>query len=298
MALKVDYVVKETATNLKRNLTLTFATVVTIALTIAVVGAVLLINQGASRSNQQFKGNVQFIVFMNPDASDAQIKAVGDAITNSPQVKSMKYLDKAAAFEEFKQIFADKPEYTQNLTAADLPANYKVSLTESGGTSQTVLSLVADFRKQAGVKEVTAAPEKIQRQEEGFSKLRWILGVSAIMIGLASLVLIINSIRIAMFARRREIEVMKLVGATNWFIRVPFMTEGLVQGVIGSGVGIGMVWGTKAWVLPALAKTGGLFSDFRLTNGDVRTTSILLAGLGALVGVIGSAVAATRFLDV
>jgi cell division transport system permease protein len=298
MALKVDYVVKETATNLKRNLTLTFATIVTIAVTLAFGGAVLLINQGASRSNQQFKGNVQFIVFMNPDASDAQIKAVGESLANTPSVKSTKYLDKQAAFEEFKQIFADKPEYTQNLSAADLPANYKVSLTESGGTSQTVRSLVEDFRKQAGVKEVTAAAEKIQRQEEGFSKLRWILGVGAIVIGLASLVLIINSIRIAMFARRREIEVMKLVGATNWFIRVPFMTEGLVQGLIGSGVGIGIVWGTKAWVLPALAKTGGLFSDFRLTNGDVRTTSLVLAGLGALVGVIGSGVAATRFLDV
>lgn len=298
MALKVDYVVKETATNLKRNLTLTFATIVTIAVTLAFAGAVRLIDQGVSRANLQFKGNVQFIVFMNPDATDAQIKAVGDALAASPQVKEAKYLDHNAAYEEFKQIFADRPEYTKNLTAADLPPNYKVFLKETSGNSQTVLSLVSQFRKQAGVREVTAAAERIKQHEEGFRVLRWILGVGAIVIGVASLVLIINSIRIAMFARRREIEVMKLVGATNWFIRVPFMTEGLIQGLIGSGVGVSIVLVTKAWVLPALAKTGGLFQDFYLTNADVRSTSILLAIAGGIVGVLGSGVAATRFLDV
>jgi cell division transport system permease protein len=298
MALKVDYVVRETATNLKRNLTLTFATIVTIAVTLAFAGAVRLIDQGVSRANLQFKGNVQFIVFMNPDATDAQVQAVGKSLGDSPQVKDTKYLDHDAAYTEFKEIFADRPEYTKNLTAADLPPNYKVFLNENSGNSQTVLSLVDQFRTQAGVREVTAAAERIKQHEEGFSVLRWILGVGALVIGVASLVLIINSIRIAMFARRREIEVMKLVGATNWFIRVPFMTEGLLQGLIGSGVGIGIMWGAKAWVLPALAKTGGLWTDFNLTASDISSTSILVAVVGAIVGVAGSFFAATRFLDV
>jgi len=298
MALKLDYIVKETATNLKRNLTLTFATIVTIAVTLAFAGMVLLVNQGASRSNQQFKGDVQFIVFMNTDAQPAQIDAVHQALGQSPNVASVIYLDHDAAYAEFKTIFKDQPEYYNNLSAADVPPNFKVKLKQSSGTSETVLSMAADYRTHAGVKAVTAAPEKIARQEKGFSTLRWIGTIGALTIGLASLVLIVNSIRIAMFARRREIEVMKLVGATNWFIRIPFMTEGLLQGLIGSAVGIGIVSAAKTWMLPSLSDTGGLFSDFHVTNGDVLSTSILLAVVGALVGIFGSFVAATRFLDV
>ena len=298
MALKVDYIVKETATNLKRNLTLTFATIVTIAVTLAFVGMVLLINQGANRANLRFKGGVQFIVFMQPDAQQGQIDAVRQSLQSNPNVSTVDYLDHDAAYAEFKTIFADQPEYVNNITAADLPPNFKVKLKESSGTSETVKSMVTDYRAEAGVLEVTAAAEKIARQEKGFSTLRWIGTVGAVTIGLASLVLIVNSIRIAMFARRREIEVMKLVGATNWFIRIPFMSEGLVQGLIGSVVGIGIVAAAKAWMLPSLRDTGGLFQDFHLTNGDVWSTSILLAVVGGIVGIFGSFVAATRFLDV
>jgi len=298
MALKVDYVAKETAINLRRNLTLTFATIVTIAVTLAFAGSVLLVNKGADRSNQQFKGDVQFIVFMNPDAQQSQIDGVRTSLQANPNVADVKYLDHDAAYAEFKTIFKDQPEYVNNITAADVPPNLKVHLKSSAGTSETVLSMVDQYRKQAGVFNVTAAPEKIAKQEKGFSTLRWIGTVGAAVIGLASLVLIVNSIRIAMFARRREIEVMKLVGATNWFIRIPFMTEGLVQGLIGSAMGIAIVAGAKAWVLPSLSDTGGLFADFKLTSGDVWSTSILLAFAGAAVGVIGSFGAATRFLDV
>ncbi len=298
MALKVDYIVKETATNLKRNLTLTFATIVTIAVTLAFAGSVVLINKGADRSNKQFKGDVQFIVLMNPDAQQSQIDAVRTSLQSNPNVADVKYLDHDAAYNEFKQIFADQPEYVNNLTAAEIPPNLKVHLKSSAGTSENVVSMVNEYKKQAGVYDVTAAPEQIARQEKGFSTLRWIGTVGALVIGLASLVLIINSIRIAMFARRREIEVMKLVGATNWFIRVPFMTEGLVQGLVGSVMGIAIVIATKAWVLPSLADTGGLFRDFKLTSSDLWSTSVLLAVAGAVVGVVGSFGAATRFLDV
>jgi cell division transport system permease protein len=296
MALRVDYVVKEMATNLRRNLTLTFATMVTISLTLAFVGAVLLINQGVSRSNIQFKGNVQFIVFMEPDAAQPQIDAVGRQLSENPQIKSNRYVDHEGAYEEFKVLFADDPTLIENITPADLPTSYKVFLKE--GSSSAVLSLTEEFRKQPGVREVVAAAERIKKNEEGFSQIRLVLVVGSLVVGVASLVLIVNSIRIAMFARRREIEVMKLVGATNWFIRVPFMAEGFVQGIVGSVVGIGIVATMKGWLLPIFTESGGLFADFRLTTGDVRGTAIVLLIAGAIVGVAGSAFAATRFLDV
>src|SRR3954464_15792383 len=160
MALSVDYVVKEMATNLRRNLTLTFATMVTISLTLAFVGAVLLINQGANRSNVQFKGNVQFIVFMDPAAAQPQIDAVGRQLNENPQIKSSKYLDHDAAYEEFKVLFANDPTLLENITPADLPTSYKVFLKD--GSSTAVLSLTEEFRKAPGVKEVVAAAERIK----------------------------------------------------------------------------------------------------------------------------------------
>ena len=296
MALKVDYVAKETAINLRRNLTLTLATIVTIAVTLACVGAALLARQGVSHSNVQFKGGIQFIVFMNPDASSAQIDAVSRALNDNPQVKSNQYLDHDAAFAEFRQIFADQPDLTNNITAADIPTNFKVQLKQAD--SDLVLSLVSQFQKQAGVKDVRAAAKQVKEQEDAFAKMGAVLIVGAIVIGVASLVLIVNSIRIAMFARRREIEVMKLVGATNWFIRVPFMIEGMIQGLVGAALGIAIVAATKSWVLPTLVDTGGVFAGFRLTSEDVWKTAYVLIFGGALVGVFGSAVAASRFLDV
>jgi cell division transport system permease protein len=114
----------------------------------------------------------------------------------------------------------------------------------------------------------------------------------------ASGLLIWNTIRTAMFARRREIEVMKLVGATNWFIRVPFMAEGLVQGIVGGAIGIGIVAALRNWMLPTLVNGGGIWTNFHVDVSDVRGTSLVLVAAGALVGILGSAVAATRFLDV
>ena len=102
-----------------------------------------------------------------------------------------------------------------------------------------------------------------------------------------------------MFARRREIEVMKLVGATNWFIRVPFMLEGPGAGLMGGAVGIGIVFGVAIGVAAAVARpAGGICADFRLTVSDVQQTGFVLVVVGGVVGVFGSSVAATRFLDV
>src|SRR3954468_817737 len=109
MALKVDYVAKEAATNLRRNLTLTFATVITVAIALTLVGASLLMRQGVKRSNVRFHGDIQAIVYMNPDASQEQIDAVKRALDASPHVKSSTYLDKDAAYKEFLEVFFDDP---------------------------------------------------------------------------------------------------------------------------------------------------------------------------------------------
>jgi cell division transport system permease protein len=113
-------------------------------------------------------------------------------------------------------------------------------------------------------------------------------------------VLILNSIRMAIFARRREVSVMKLVGATNWFIRIPFMSEGMLQGVLGSGLAAVGLYLVYLFVnhIANTASPGNLLQVLHLSTGDVIVTDIVIVVVGALVGSLGSAIAIRRFLDV
>jgi len=296
MALRVDYVIRETGTNLKRNLTLTFATVITIAIALTLVGASLLLKQGVTHSNIRFRGGVETIVYMDPRATQDQVDAVKRAIDQNPHVQSETYLDHDAAHAEFRQIFADEPAIRDSLQPADTPTNFKIKVKDASG--EVVQSLQDQFGALPGVLKVIAPTDSVKKKEASFARFsNWSL-VFAIVVGATSLVLIVNSIRIAMFARRREIEVMKLVGATNWFIRIPFMAEGMVQGLLGGAIGIGIVLALRSWMLPTLVSGGGIWAGFKLTLADVQGTGLVLVIAGALVGVFGSAVAASRFLDV
>jgi cell division transport system permease protein len=275
---------------------LTFATVVTIAIALTLVGASLLMKQGVNRSNVRFRGNVQTIVYMKADASPDQIAAVGRGLDTNPNVESKRYLDHAEANQEFREIFADEPAIRDSLTPDETPTSYKVHV--KNASSEVVDSLKSQFQEMPGVFQVMADNDTIRRQESSFAKFRSFSLLFAAVVGATSLVLIVNSIRIAMFARRREIEVMKLVGATNWFIRIPFMAEGLVQGLVGGAAGIGIVIALRSWLLPTLVSGGGIWAGFRLEVADLQGTGIVMIIAGAMVGIFGSAVAATRFLDV
>ncbi len=125
-------------------------------------------------------------------------------------------------------------------------------------------------------------------------------GIAIVLLAAASL-LILNTIRMAIFARRREVAVMKLVGATNWFIRVPFMLEGLLQGLAGAAMAFGVVWIGRDLIQDRIAGARNdiqLFKQFLVTGADVTGTGILLLVVGVVVGTVGSALAVSRFLDV
>ena len=130
--------------------------------------------------------------------------------------------------------------------------------------------------------------------------LQWVFLTVAVVLLLSASVLILNTIRMAIFARRREVSVMKLVGATNWFIRLPFMAEGLVQGLLGAGVAVLVVLGLYWGIGLDATKTANssIIAQMSLGGWQVASTCILVAVVGVVVGVAGSAFAVRRFLDV
>jgi len=296
MAVRVDYVARETAANLRRNLLLTTASVMTVAVSLSLVGGALLLRQGVDNATGRWQEGVEFEVFMNADARPDQIDAVARELQqDDDRVERIKYVSQAEQYEEFKLLFNDTPEYLENVGPEVLPSSYRVVPTIKD--AEAIQALGRAFETKAGVREVVFAKDTVDTVLRVSNILNWgILIVAAILLFAAAL-LIFNTIRMAIFARRREIEVMKLVGATNWFIRIPFMIEGLVQGLVGAGSAFAVVYLLRNAAQDAI-RSVQIFDGFVVTTSQVASTGSFMIGVGALIGAMGAGVAVTRFLDV
>ncbi|MCP5029057.1 MAG: ABC transporter permease [Actinomycetia bacterium] len=299
MAVKLDYVVRETGNNLRRNLSLTLASVLTVAVSLSLVGASLLIREGVNNATARWKGGIEFIVFLNAEASTDQVLAIQDTLDTSPAIASSEFVDQNKAYEEFKEIFSNQPDLVDNVTPEILPPSFRV--VPADPETEVIRALGLQFEDQPGVREVVYAADTIDAIQRLSSIISLAIVVVAFVLLLSSGLLILNTIRMAMFARRREIEVQKLVGATNWFIRVPFMLEGLLQGVLGGVVAMGAVYGLNFWLFEnklASLDNLALLQSFVVDGSAVTTICMFILGVGAAVGMVGSGVAVGRFLDV
>ena len=295
MALSTGYLLRETGGNLRRNLLMTVAAILTMAVSLSALGAVLVMRQAINKASVQWRGGVELAIFLRPQVSTTETSAIGQELTSTPGVKKFHFVDKAQAYQEFKQIFGNNNDIVSVLTPADMPPSYRVVPSNAGDIAQ----LGREFSNQPGVLKVSYAQQEIATLLQQFSRWRT-LGVGlAIGVLVGAIALIVNTIQLAIFARRREVSVMKLVGATNWFIRVPFMLEGFVHGMAGAVVAFFLTYGLRNWIasfLPdqTILGTNQLF----VTPHEAVLTGLVLLVVGGLVGVLGSAFAVRRYLAV
>ena len=297
MAFSLGYVFRETRGNLRWNVTLFAATIVAVWVSLTLFGSSLLIREGVEQATGRWRSGIEFIVFMNADASDAQHAAVQGALNENPEIGNYFYVDQEGALREFLEEFSDRPELVENVTAEILPPSYRV--TPTNNDADVIEALAAQFDDKPGVRQVTLPVEVIRTLQQNSQKLSVFVLVIAIVVLLAALMLIANTIRTAIFARRQDIEVMKLVGASNWYIRLPFMLEGTIQGVIGGALAIPMLFLMNN-LLAGFVQDDylELLRSLVVDSAVVWNTSLLVTGIGAAVGVLGSLVAVGRFLDV
>ena len=298
MAIKLDYVVRETATNLTRNITLTVASILTVVVSLTLFGSAFMLNQGVNNANDRFKGGIEFIVFLQPESTEDQKASVKADLEANPDVRQVHYVDQDETYEEFKKIFEGQTQLIETVSPEVLPPSYRVEPVTKD--PEVVQALGETFRSKAGVYEVVFAFQVVKAIQETFNKIGVRFLLAAVLLLGAAFLLILNTIRVAMFARRREIEVMKLVGATNWFIRVPFIVEGIVQTLIGAVVAvISMSFVIRPFIDElSKEKLVPLFKGFQVTDGNLLLANLLVVGLAVLIGAVGSAVAVSRFLDV
>ncbi len=295
MAVSLDYVVRETASNLWRNRLMTVAAVLTVAVSLSLVGAALLLRQGSANATGTLERGTKVTVWMEPGANKQEIAAVGTELSQlNYVVQPCQYWDKQRNFSEARQLLPS--DVFQATTLQEMPTSYwctPVALTDAA-------QVVRTFSGTAGVLQVTEPQQTIHNEETVINISKWVCLAIAIVLIISAAVLILNTIRMAIFARRREVSVMKLVGATNWFIRIPFMSEGLLQGFIGSLLAAGVVYVMYLFIDRAGGgkTSSNIFTAMHMTGTEVLLTNVVVVIVGTVIGSIGSAIAIRRFLDV
>lgn len=293
MPISAGYVARETTTNLWRNRLMALAAIMTVAVSLSLVGTALLLRQAVSSELTRLGDNVQFQVFMNPSAGAAETAAIATTLHQTPQVRSCTYYNHQQSYDFMKVLFAGNKTLIQALTPSSTPPVYRCTLANPADAT-TAASV---FQGLPGVYAVKYPDQAAHTLTEISNVLQIVLLVIAVVLLVSALVLILNAIRMAIFARRREVGVMRLVGATSWFIRLPFMVEGLVQGLVGAFIAVGIVL-LGDFGIQALIRHFKEFSNAIVPSHDVLVTQIVVVLLGALIGALGSAAAVRRFLDV
>jgi cell division transport system permease protein len=296
---RLAYFTRETLISLRRNLLMTFAGVMTVSVSLFLFGGILLVSRVVDHGTSKWKHGVELEIFMQVKASDRQIAEVRAALDadkkggTKAEVKSYRFFTKEDALKEFKKLFADEPVLVENTTADALPTSFRVVPLKPELTA----TIAKEFDNVPGVKGINTPAKQVKTL---LTATRWIRFAFFLMAGVllaSSLFLIVNTIRLATFARRREIEVMKLVGASNWFVRVPFMAEGLVQGAIGAGFAFGLVYLLK-WIISNLLKNQhNLLQPFYASSHDVFVIGSWVLLIGAVIGVAGSMIGLRKFLE-
>jgi cell division transport system permease protein len=299
MWTRISYFSRETLVSLRRNVLMTVAGIATVAVSLALFGGILMLSKWVDHGTEKIKGGVTLEIFMNtnPNATQRQVDAVRNQLdaAKGPKgdVKSYRFLNHQDAFDEFKRIFRRNPDLVSSIRPQDLPESFRV-VPKRAELTDTVKK---EFETVQGVGEVTTPGEALKGLIDVTHTVQYIFyGISIILLA-SSMFLIVNTIRLATFARRREIEVMKLVGASNWFVRIPFIAEGMVQGIVGAGLAIIAVAALKHFGFDqAFSDPSSFFSEFFVTTGDATFIALLVLLIGLVIGVIGATIGLRRFL--
>ena len=291
--MRASFVLSEMTTGLRRNFTMTFAAIVTVMLSLMLLGSALLVSKQVTTMKDYWYDKVEVSVFLANDITPEQRSALNADLTSNPEVKTVFYESKDDAYKRFAQQFKDSPALVKNVSSDALPEAFRVKLKDP--TRYEVLA--SAFRNQPGVEQVQDQRAILQPFFKLLNVVRLVAIAVAVLMLLVALLLISNTVRVAAFSRRRETGIMRLVGASNAYIQLPFLLEGIVAGLVGAVIASAMLFVGK-WVLvdhvlrPVLRFTQWIGWDAVWTTVPL----LLLAGVG-LSG-LASFVTLRRFLRV
>lgn len=290
--MKFGYFFAETVTNLRRNLLMTVAAISTVAIALLLLGGVQILGLMVNRLTAGWESKVEVNVYLRNDATPNETQTLQTEITAMEEVTDVTYVSSADAYEEFSRLY---PDLAKGVPPDSLPASLRVKLSDANDAE----AVSARIEGAPGVDEVKFGGDFVRNLLRVNTLLRTVTLAMSVILMVAAAGLIANTIRLAIYARRDEIGIMKLVGATNWFIRIPFMLEGLFAALVGALVAVFVVLGANWLLLQRLPSLVPLLAPVvNFSGGELLTVMGILVGVGALVGLAGSGMALRRFLEV
>ena len=301
-----EYYLRETAAGLRRNGIVAFAAMSTAFIALFLVGLALLIAREFNLVIDQYTGNVQVAVYLTDPVDPTNVASLQSTLQQLPAVSTVTYEDKAAACDRFRRLFANQPAFLENVDCNAIPASLRVNLKDPQLYAQIPAAMnCTDVQQGQITQQVCTAPgvKKVADFRELLDRLVTItrvlsvgvLSIAIIMLG-AAVALVANTLRMGMFARRKEIGIMRLVGATNWRIRVPFLIEGLVETLLGAAAAIVALFLVKVVFIDRLREKLGFLPLIR--NSDVLSIAPWILIAAVFVAVLAGTIGMRRFLDV
>lgn len=288
---RLRLIVSESVRSLGANLSTSVAATMTVLIGMFLLGLFIALGTWVVSWSDHVKSQLEIKVFFEEGVTPKQVNAVQAYLGSDERVKEYQFVSKSEALRRMQKRY---PELTANLPSNPLPASYEITPKDA----DEVKAISADLRAQklAGVERVKDGQQTSKRILQVARVIQAVFLAAVLVLLVASTLLIANTIRLSIFSRRREIEVMKLVGATNWFVRGPFMLEGLICGAAGALLAVVLLLLGREIVLPSILGHIDTTSDVQALAFSF--TALILLGVGLAVGALGSGLTIRRFLKV
>jgi cell division transport system permease protein len=279
--MRAKYVMSEVFLGLWRNISMTVAMIITMAVSLSMLGAALLLYNQVDVIEEYYQTNLEVVVYMQRDVTEEISDQIGAELKESPLVKQVQYESQQQAYERFQETFAETEDLVNSVDPEVLPSAWRVEMHDIGDAPE----LMAQFQEREGVYQVTNQRDILQEVFDILGGAQRLTLVLALVQGVAALMLVANTIQVAAYSRRREVAIMKLVGAPNWFVQAPFVLEAVFAAVIGSIFAFGTLIAAKFLVID------GQFSNLFSLMPPITMQSILillpiLIGISAVISAI------------
>ena len=301
--MRATFILSEIGIGLRRNLTMTLAMIITTGVSLAFLGAAVLFNQQVNVSKDFWYDKVEVSVFLCGDVSNAP-SCAGGAITQAqrdqirsdleamPQVQKIYYESKQEAYKRFKQQFKSSA-IVDNVTAEQMPESFRVKLVNP----EQYPIIASAFIGRDGIEQVQDQKALLAKFFKVLKWVQWFAFGLALMMLVVAVILIVNTIRVAAFSRRRETGIMKLVGASSFSIQLPFLLEGAISGFLGALLASGVFVLLKAWLVDHVLAPNFPITRF-ITWGDVWLSSGVVFLIGVALAAIASFLTLLKYLRV
>ncbi|WP_349878874.1 permease-like cell division protein FtsX [Micromonospora sp. HUAS YX12] len=291
--MRMKYVLSEVLVGLWRNVTMTIAMIITMAVSLFMLGGSGLLYQKVGDMKDLYYENVEVSIFLKTDATKEQVDALGQQLGQDPLVKDSTYVNKEQAYERFQQMYADAPDLVSAVKPDQLPESYRVKLNDP----EQYKAIYDKYKATEGIDTIVDQSKLLDKVFGVLSGFQNGALAIAIVMAVAALLLVANTIQVAAYSKRREVAVMKLVGASNWFIQAPFVLEAVVAGLFGSLLGLLALIAVKLLAAgSSMAALEGLITP--ISWSEIFLTFPLMAAVGGVVSAVTAWVTLRFYLRV